>query len=282
MVHDVVIEANRVVRLVVAPRLERAMRFEEPLVLYSIGGNSESLVTHEDLAEYANLLAVEELWTIERSGAALSIRRWQRRNHGLVTRSRTFEPIAPAQTLERRVQAAAARLWCESGTCDTADKPARNSGRPLATVAAGAGIAGMLGSWAAWARYADTRDDEFATIATVSTFAGSSLFVASAAWWVPEAKSVPAWAWVSGAAGTVAVGIGAKLWIDNDPSACPDAEGCWRKPLAPMLVSQGASLMSLPLTYLIREWTRTELRSVGAGVSPTQLTLHWVHELPSL
>jgi hypothetical protein len=133
-------------------------------------------------------------------------------------------------------------------------------------------------------RYSDRLDqrDDVATLAIVSTAAGSGLFATAAPFWLPERERVPVWAWSAGALGAASAGIGTALWLRHnelEPCDGQDRDACkrWRSelPLAPMLVTQGASLLSLPLTYLVRNWTRSGTGSLAVGATPGGLHLNW-------
>jgi hypothetical protein len=312
LVQDVVIKHDKTEQVVVAPRLERALRLDQPWVLHSALG--ESRLRDQDLIRFAEWLSVAELWIVERAGAGLRITRWERMRGGFFARGQALEPIAPLDSLVSRMSAAGARLLCSGGSCVDARRESPSSqARLVWGIAGGIGVAGMLGSWAAWIRcsdldaeradllgdsreYSDNLDErnKFSTIATVSTFGGSALFVAASQMLLPEARPVPWWAWTAGGVGAAAAGVGTLIWTRaiGDFGECPafknpppdgscSAAQKVSLPLAPMLVSQGASLIALPVTYLIRDWTRSDTGSVGVLVSPNQIALGWRQELSS-
>ncbi|HMJ14039.1 MAG TPA: hypothetical protein VK524_21625, partial [Polyangiaceae bacterium] len=249
---------------------------------------------------YATWLAVSELWTLQRVGGALRVQRWQVNGGSLASAGFVMDQAQPHETLASRFERAAARLSCSPPPCT--DIPEEETiappGRPLWLVAGGVGAAGMLGSWILWSRYrahdSNLRDmstehpryadaledrDTASTLAIVSTSAGSALFAAAAPFWLPERQRVPWWAWSAGAVGVASAGVGTVLWLGHGRfESCEDDVECARRsslPLAPMLVTQGAALLSLPLTYLVRSWIDADSASVQLGVTPLGLQVGW-------
>jgi hypothetical protein len=185
-------------------------------------------------------------------------------------------------------------------------RPAR-TGRLIWMLVGGVGVSGMLGSWFALARHSklDSELDElhpdsspyesklherdtWSNVAIVSTSVGSGLF-AGAGLFLPDAEP-PAWlSWTTGAVGVAAVTAGTALWLRNgrlERIGCSDEEQCLRTrstvPLAPILVTQGASLLAFPVRSLLRTGTGAEVRNVALSLSPGELGIHWSQDLPSL
>jgi hypothetical protein len=229
----------------------------------------------------------------------LELTRWERTSGGLAERRSVHEPFEPVTTLAARLESAAIQMLCGGVDCQPVQPPAPAAGIALA----GAGVSAMLGSWLAWKsfreldlelnelklsdrpRYDETLADRdtFGTIALVSTIGGSALFATAAPLWLPAQQNVPWWAWASGAAGGVGIGLGVALWVDNqnfDAALCPpDRRDCTRMPaivpLVPMLLTQGASLSALPLTYVIRNWIRSTEGALAVDFSRHGFTVGW-------
>jgi hypothetical protein len=301
LVHDLVVRSDRVTRMTIAPRLERALRLEQPAVLDADEGRNE--LQAEDLTRLAEWLVVRELWTLERRGGALRMTRWQRTTQGLVAASAIAERLEPAATLDKRMELAVGKALCAAGDCVPADRSASAPMPALGIALAGAGVSAMLGSWIAYTQYrgldadldrmnvrelryeeALNERDTFRNVALVSTGTGSALFAAAAPFWLPVERKPPWWAWSTGAVGASAIGVGTTLWLNQSLEATdcpPNAADCTRKrsavPLAPMLVTQGAGLLSVPLTFLIRGFARSEGEQLAVGISPYGFAIHGAH-----
>jgi hypothetical protein len=309
LVHEVVVGMGSLRRVTVAPRLERALSLEPPLVLTPAAGVE---LRTEDLAQLAAWLSIAELWTLERVGSALRVTRWRQNKAGLTKEGMSSEPLAPLATSEARLEAAVDRLLCGPG-CDRLQAGTSPETRDAGLLLAGVGTSAMLASWVAWQRYREldaeldeivVRDpayagiesdrDTFGTVALVSTTSGSALFAAGAPLWLPRRRGVPWWGWSAGAAGVAAVGVGIPLWASHlrrEPAPCPpeNLPRCERPrstiPLGPMLVSQGASLMAIPLTFLIRGWTGSDGEpsgNFGVRAAPGGFTVGWVQRTSGL
>jgi hypothetical protein len=300
LVREIVVRAGATERIAIAPRLERALRLERPTVLHL--ERASVPLEAEELALYAEWLAVSELWTLERRSSVLQVTRWERASGGLLEIQHARVVLEPAATLEDRLGAAAIRMLCVGVACGDADQPVRPPAPAAGIALAGAGVAAMLGSWIAWnsfrelddelaeldlddPQYAETHSvrNTFGTIALVTTVGGSAMFAVAAPLWLPPRRDVPWWAWASGAAGGVGIGVGVALWIDHrnlEPVECPpDVVSCGRfrstVPLVPMLLTQGASLSALPLTYVIRNWTRSAEGALAVDFSRHGFTVSW-------
>lgn len=301
-IHHVTVEPASTARVVVAPLLERALRFGDPLLLRTLEGQAAEPARLKELAEWATLA---EVWTLEPVSAGLRLTRWERTNRALVVRGSSTQPLDPAETLAARLASRAEKLACEPFACSERDTPPKRSGHWAFKAAAGVGAAAMLGSWAAWARYqsldnelANTSDststyantfderNSWRTVALISSLSGSAVFTGSAPFWLPEEQSVPWWAWSAGAAGVAAAGVGTVLWLRNGQLDPPDClTGCRQQstlPLAPLLVSQGVSLLALPATYFIRSWTRADALAIGVGASLGQISIGCTGRVPTL
>jgi hypothetical protein len=298
MVREVTVRATGTERMIVAPALERALRLDEPGVLELSA--KERPIPDEELSQFAEWLEVSELWTIERIGSFLRITRRDRVGANLVTRGHGLQPVAPGETLGSRIQIASARLSCEGRACRAAVEDSSHESRLIWTIAGGIGVTGMVGSWLAWARY-DNLDsdldeldpdgaaydeklgerDTWSKVALASTVTGSALF-AGAASFHPDAEPAAWLAWTFGAVGVGAVGTGTVLWLRNgrrEPIACPEQQPCLRTrstiPLAPMLVSQGASLLAFPLRHLLSSEPRVDAGSFDVSVAPGEVRIGW-------
>lgn len=310
LIHEATVRPGQRTRLTVASRLEQALRPANPRLLYT--EQNQGSLTAQDLSEYAEWLTLAELWTLQQAGEALRLSRFQVEDRRVLSSAFVLEPLEPRASLPRRLSRAAAKLSCDPAPCS---EPAHQvaqvlPGRPIWIATGAVGAAGMLGSWILWTRYraheADLRElpytdsrysdrldqrDDIATAAIISTAAGSGLFATAAPFWLPERQRVPWWAWTAGAVGAASAGVGTALWLrHNQLEQCDAPAGdeagsepvtpeCrrWRStlPLAPMLVTQGASLLSLPLTYLVRNWTRSASASLDVGATPSGLRLSW-------
>jgi hypothetical protein len=301
-IKEVLIEAGGTERVLAFPRLEQALLPDSPTVLHLQRG--EAAIGRQELSQLAEWLGISELWTLRRTGQQLHIVRWEHSGASLVTRGETLEPLAPYETFEPRIEAAAARIACMPNGCGTAAREPEGSGRTAWTLAGGVGVTAMFGSWLAWARYAELDSDlddpstaayedklderdTWGGVALVSTVAGSTLF-AGAALFLPDAEPAPWLAWTSGAVGVAALATGTALWLRNgrlEAVDCPDPQPCLRRrstiPLAPILVTQGASLLAFPVRSLTKGRAGPDARNVTVSVAPGELRVGWTQNLPS-
>jgi len=297
-VRDVRVRAGGTERVVLAPRLESALRGELTGVLYADRNTGE--LGARDFATFSEWLSISELWTLERRGSRLLATRWRRNGGGAFARTELEESLEPAATFERRFELALASRVCETKGCIGTNRDA--GGKPGAIgwqITGAVGVAAMLGSWAAFIRHqqldADLSDlrstdpryselvdqrDDFATIAIVATSAGSATFTVSAPFWLPERAATPWWAWSAGAIGTGAAGVGTALLARGDRfvrTAClPGDPPCLRRspllPLGSLLLTQGASLIAIPVTYIVRGALADET-AIRVGISPSELAI---------
>ena len=304
-IHSAIVRAGRGASLNVSPRLEQALRWDAAfLTLYA---SAEPRVLETDLRELANWLQVSELWTVEHAEGRLRVQRLRRSGGGLSRRVASTSPQPAAGVADRMAEIVAA-LTCEGADCDAS--PPRTAPFPRASLAAMSGLGGaaMLGSWVAWYSYADLnaqlddiRNDtpeyqrtlsarnQRRDLAIVASSSGATLFALGLPFWLPERQRVPLWAWYAGALGVAATATGTVLWLKpGDPyriKNCPE-ESCTRTPsnvpLAPMLVTQGASLIAVPVTYLVRGWTRVDSITVGVDASPGRVQIAWSQAVPGL
>jgi hypothetical protein len=276
LVHEVVIHNDRIERVTVAPRLEAALRLEKPTVLHSAQG--VLALRTEDLSNLAEWVAVSELWALERRGNSLAVTRWERAKDGFVPGSVISVALNPTDTLDTRLATPLEQVLCTAGRC-VETKQATGAPAPTAgIVLGGLGVSLMLGSWIALKSYAELDSDldelafddpryaethatrqAFGTVAIATAAGGSALFSLAAPLWLPRKPSIPVWGWATGAVGVSGLVAGSALWLDRNgenPRLCPEGAECGPRPstapLAPVLVAQGASLLSIPLTYLIR------------------------------
>jgi hypothetical protein len=107
--------------------------------------------------------------------------------------------------------------------------------------------------------------------------AGVGAFAMSLAqfFWLPDEEPVPAWAWVAGGVGGV-VALGALGWaVFGRHCEVTDRLAFCRSTLsdtmfAPVLALQALPLLSLPITYAIRE--RVPMRDANVSLSVGQLS----------
>ena len=202
LVHEVVVRMGSIRRVMVAPRLERALSLEPPLVLTPAAGlelRTEDSVATRGLALDCLALDAPTRWF------ALRVTRWRQNKAGLTKEGMSSEPLAPLATSEARLEAAVDRPLC-GPECDRVRAGTSPETRAAGLLLAGVGTSAMLASWVAWQRYRelDTELDEtrgrsglrrdrvrprrVGTVALVSTASGSALFAAGAPLWLPRRR----------------------------------------------------------------------------------------------
>jgi hypothetical protein len=285
-VRELVIEPGAEQRLETAPELEAHLKARGAGL--EVGG---AALSGEDgraaLEQVRAWVHARELWTLEQQSRSLVLSRLEGAPGALSEVGRRIISAAPAESLETRVEAAVMSLSCGAPPCPDvpreapADREEALPWRTLGVVGVSAGAAAVAVSWFAYARYSslesglggmqydspryaddlDTRDT-FRTTALATTTAGSVLLASALPAVLPERRAVPAWAWGIGVGGAAALGVGTALWARNgklESTACREDETCLRPrstlPLAPMLVTQGMALLSVPATYLLRRLT---------------------------
>jgi hypothetical protein len=127
--------------------------------------------------------------------------------------------------------------------------------------------------------------DRWSALAIGTSAAGSAVFAATSPLWLPSERTFPSWAWIPATVGIAALGTGTALWLENgrlEPTTCVAFERCERPrstvPLAPLLVTQGAAVLSVPLTYVVRGWLGGSA-SVGVQGSFGGFGIAWRTEL---
>lgn len=305
-IHTVRIRQGHAAHLQVSPQLEQALRWDGPLLTLYPGAEEKALSAQ--LAELMAWLELSELWIMESNQGRVRVERFAREEGNRPARGASTA-AQPADGLPDRVVQMVTALTCKEPGCE-AEAPRTSPVLRASMVAvSGLGAAAMLGSWAAWYAYRapharlddipggtpeyertlDKRDQR-RNLAIATSSGGAALFAAGAPFWLPERRRVPIWAWSAGAVGMAAASAGAVLWLNpGDPYSvdnCAPDEICTRKPsnlpLAPMLVSQGASLVALPVTYLVRSWTRTDLIALDVAASSSGMQISWSQGVPGL
>jgi hypothetical protein len=149
-----------------------------------------------------------------------------------------------------------------------------------------AGAAGIATGWVFFALRQNTREqqgditlsriaiyDDRGYAAVGAAAGGAALFSLSNYFWLPDSDGVPVAAWIAGGLGA-AVGIGAlalgvygpRCDIGAMRQACSSVVGDDK--FAPLLALHGLPLLSVPLSYALREWTRPSGVDVGLQLDP--------------
>jgi hypothetical protein len=275
-VHSRTVAAGAELQLELAVELEQRLSFDRDELALTVDRAHRG--TSAQLTQLAERLGVAELWTVQVRERSVRLARLAARHARVDLLGERAIALTPAATLAARADRAVAQLACAPACMTAADEPPEHAAHVLAYVGAGAGVAALTASWLLFARYAaldadldtlvyDTpgyaRDldarDVAGTAALLTSASGSALLAGTAPWWLPRARGVPWPAWVAGTAGALGAGIGVALWAEHGElrdTACRPFEVCSRRqsrvPLAPMLVTQGAALLVLPITYALR------------------------------
>jgi hypothetical protein len=269
--HQVAVTAAQMTTLRIAPNLDMALRVQgSQLVL----DPAASRLSDAEIGLLRGLLLTDELWLFDGSRRTARLTRiWT--DHGQ-TRTRASEvPIAGSP---ERIEALVADLACDGESCRQSELRARTALSPLGLGIGVTGIAAIAASWVLYTQYARSdsemrpleqgtpafnaalqRRDAFATAAWVTSAIGSASLAGAAPMLLPRAKGMPWWALATGAAGATLASVGTVVWLRNGTlewSTCPGIGACLLEvstvPLGPMLVFNGASLLSVPATYLVR------------------------------
>jgi hypothetical protein len=164
--------------------------------------------------------------------------------------------------------------------------------RPVAgAVLAVVGAGGLAVGWVLYALRQDMRReplpsnplvDVFATFssrgaaALASGAAGAVILTLSDYFWLPDATSIPAWAWVAGGlgGGAALTGLGFALFgthcglrVDGEPFRSSCSSFAADTTFGPLVAMHGLPLLGIPLSYAIRTWLRPDGVDVSVHVA---------------
>lgn len=162
-----------------------------------------------------------------------------------------------------------------------------NSGGP-GVVGVSLGVLGVGGTIAAWvltAEWASTSSDA-ASLEPRDTYAarvrardsasdrvlvagsaGLGLLTLALPLWLPEEDGIPAWAWISGGAGALTLGVGAYLTAQHESLGINGEAPTQGLPLGPLVMMHAAPLLGIPLTYAVRSLFRDDDASSSVAVA---------------
>ncbi len=163
-------------------------------------------------------------------------------------------------------------------------------GLGLAGSAVGWGLyAHLLGLQSDYARTVNRGEDYFEALRDIDTAepgprialgAGSVALAAALPLVLPDERGVPLWAWLTGGAGLAVAATGTALSVTEASCEIDGGAGRCTDPmlaahLGQMLLLQSLPLLSVPVTYGVRELVRDQNGSLSLSLGPRRAAIGW-------